>query len=371
MFLEIALIITLGLVLVILLFFLDWQLSLVTLAPIAFALAATLGTLKIIGHPLDIPGIMLWIVIMGMGIDYTIYYICTYQRYPDDNHPAMHTIKLAMFLSAFTTLIGFGVLIFASHSLLRSIGIVSFLGIGYSLIGAYFILPILMKKIFAPFQYSTGEFVVGSKEHLRRTILRYRHLPGYPRVFARFKILIDPMFAELQKYVQNPRQIIDIGCGFGIPSTWLLEIYPQAKVFGLEPDEERVLIANRVIGARGNAQVGRAPDLPVVVGSVDYVLMLDMLHLINDEELQLVSKRIYEKLETGGTLLIRATIPSDKKVPWKRWMEAARLKLTGMQERFRQEKEIVGFINAAGFSVEIFASPTAGVEEKWFVGKKT
>ena len=370
-FLEIALITSIGLALVIFLFFLDWQLSFIALAPLAFALAATLGTLKIIGHPLDIPGIMLWIVIIGMGSDYTIYYICTYRRYPDDNHPAMHTIKLAMFLAAFTTLIGFGVLIFASHALLRSIGIVSFLGIGYSLIGAYFILPVLMERIFAPVQYPASEFAVGSKEHSQRTILRYRHLPGYPRVFARFKIMLDPMFSELQKYVQNPRRLIDIGCGYGIPATWLLEIYPQAKVFGLEPDEERVLIANRAIGSRGSIQVGRAPDLPEVEGSVDYVLMLDMLHLINDEELRLVLQRIYEKLEAAGVLLIRATVPSVKKIPWKRWIEKTRLKLTGMQERFRQEKEISGFMATTGFSVEVSTSPTAGVEEKWFVGKKT
>ncbi|MRR18228.1 MAG: MMPL family protein, partial [Deltaproteobacteria bacterium] len=200
-FLEIALITSIGLVLVIFLFFLDWRISLTALAPTVFALAATLGTLKIIGHPLDIPGIMLWIVIMGMGIDYTVYYVCTYQRYGDEKHPAMHTIKLAMFLAAFTTLIGFGVLMFAEHALLRSIGIVSFLGIGYSLIGAYFILPTLMGRIFAPIQYPTGELVIGSKEHLRRTILRYRHLPGYPRIFARFKIMMDPMFKELDRYV--------------------------------------------------------------------------------------------------------------------------------------------------------------------------
>ena len=174
-------------------------------------------------------------------------------------HPAMHTIKLAIFLAASTTLIGFGVLAFANHALLRSIGIVSFLGIGYSLIGAYFILPVLMKKIFAPVQYPTGEFTIGSREHLRRTILRYRHLPGYPRVFARMKMMIDPMFKELDKYVKNPRRIIDIGCGYGIPATWLLEIYPQAKVFGLEPDEERVLIANRVIGSAGPCRGRTSP----------------------------------------------------------------------------------------------------------------
>jgi len=41
-----------------------------------------------------------------------------------------------------------------------------------------------------------------------------------------------------------------------------------------------------------------------------------------------------------------------------------------MQERFRQEKEIAFSMAASGLSVEVFTSPTAGVEEKWFVGKK-
>lgn len=370
LFLEIALIISIGLVLITFLHFLDWRLSLAALAPVVFALCATLGTLKLIGHPLDIPGIMLWIIIMGMGDDYALYYICHYQRNFDEKLPAMHTIKFSMFLSACTTLIGFGVLIFASHPLLKSIGIVSFFGIGYAIIGAYFILPVLMEKIFAPTPYPSGGFVVGSREHLKRTILRYRHLPAYPRVFARLKILIDPMFKELDQYVKNPRRMMDIGCGFGVPAAWLLEIYPQAQVFGLEPDEERVLIAGRVIGTRGYVQVGRAPDLPDVEGLVDYVMMLDMMHLITDEELRLVLQRIYVQLEIGGTLLIRATVPSGRKVPWKRWIEGIRLKLTGMQERFRREEAIAGFLSSAGFDVTVHGSPAAGVEEKWFVGIK-
>ncbi len=370
LFLEIALIISIGLILVIFLYFVDWQLSLATLAPIIFALCATLGTLKIIGHPVDIPGIMLWIVIMGMGIDYAIYYVCTYQRYPDDQSPPMNTIKLAVFLAACTTLIGFGVLALASHSLLRSIGLVSGLGIIYSLIGAYFILPSLMNKIFAPIAYPAGKVAIGSRDHLRRTVLRYRHLPGYPRVFARMKIMMDPMFRELHKYVKNPRRILDIGCGFGVPATWLLEIYPQAQVHGMEPDEERVLIASRVIGNRGSVEVGRAPDLPHVEGEVDHVLMLDMLHLISDDEVKIAFQRIYDKLTAGGTLLVRATIPSDKRNPWKRRIETVRLKITRMPNRFRTETEIVDFMKQAGFAVKVFASDTVGIEEKWFVGKK-
>jgi SAM-dependent methyltransferase len=369
-FVEIALITGIGIVLIVFIYYLDWLISLAVLAPITFALLATLGTLKIIGHPLDIPSIMLWIIIMGMGINYSIYYACFYQRYPDESHPAMDTVKLAMFLASFTTLIGFGVLAFARHSLLRSIGLTSLLGIGYSIIGAYFILPLLMKKIFSSVRYPSGEVTIGSKEHVRRTILRYRHLPAHPRLFARFKITMDPMFAELQKYVQNPRRIVDIGCGYGIPSTWLLEIYPQARVFGLEPDEHRVLVASYAIGNRGNVEVGGAPDLPNVEGKVDYVMMLDMLHLISDEELQLVLQRIYGKLEAGGNLLIRATIPSGRKVFWKCWIELTRLRILKATVRFRREKELVDFMGQAGFVVSVHASGGTGIEEKWFVGRK-
>jgi SAM-dependent methyltransferase len=326
--------------------------------------------MKIIGHPLDIPGIMLWIVIMGMGDDYAVYYICHYQRHFDEKRPAMHTITLAIFLAALTTLIGFGVLALADHALLKSIGVVSSLGITYSLIGVFFILPSLMKKIFTPVQYPTGPFEIGSKEHLRRTVLRYRHLPAYPRVFARMKMMIDPMFKELDKYVKNPKRIIDIGCGYGVPATWLLEIYPNAQVFGIEPDEERVLIASRVIGNRGKVEIGKAPDLPQVEGQVDHVLMLDMLHYVNDKDVQIVFKRIFEKLSNDGTFIVRTTIPSDKPNPWKRRIEGVRLKITGMPNRFRTEVEITDFMNQAGFTVNIFASDTKGIEEKWFVGKK-
>jgi len=313
---------------------------------------------------------MLWVVIMGMGIDYAIYYICMYQRHPHTGSAAMQNIRLAMFLAAFTTLIGFGVLAIASHSLLRSIGFVSLLGIFYSLIGTFFILPTLMEKIFAPIQYPAGEIAIGSREHIRRTVLRYRHLLAYPRIFARMKMTVDPMFRELHKYLKNPRRIIDIGTGFGVPAAWLLEIYPQAQVFGIEPDEERVLIASRIIGHRGKVEVGCSPDLPQVEGEVDYVLMLDMLHFLSDKEVQIVFQRLYEKLETGGTLLIRATIPSDKPNPWKRWIEIVRLKITNAPNRFRPEQEIVDLMENANFTVKVFSSDYKGIEEKWFVGKK-
>lgn len=98
--------------------------------------------------------------------------------------------------------------------------------------------------------------------------------------------------------------------------------------------------------------------------------MLDMLHLINDQEVRLAFQRLYDKLTADGTLVVRATIPSDKPNPWKRWIETVRLKITRMPNRFRAEQEIVDFMKQAGFTVNVFDSDTQGIEEKWFVGKK-
>jgi len=69
-------------------------------------------------------------------------------------------------------------------------------------------------------------------------------------------------------------------------------------------------------------------------------------------------------------LLIRATVPSERKIPWKRWVEALRLKFARMPERFRAREEIKALITGAGFKADVFDAAVAQVEEKWFVGRK-
>ena len=232
LFIEIAVITGLGIIAVVFFFFLDWRLSLIVLAPVTFALVCTLGTLKLLGQPVDIPGIMLWIVIMGMGIDYGIYYVCSYQRYMDERHPSMGLIRQAMFLAGATTLIGFGVLAAAQHAVLKSIGMTSLLGIAYSLVGAFLIVPPLVKRALVPVGLPQEVLTAGSPRHHQRVRLRYRHIAAFPRMFARFKMRLDPMFPRLAEFLREPRRIIDIGCGYGVPSIWILELFPSATVCG-------------------------------------------------------------------------------------------------------------------------------------------
>jgi uncharacterized protein len=367
LFVEIAVITGLGIIVVVFLFFLDWRLSLIVLAPVAFALICTLGTLKLLGQPLDIPGIMLWIVIMGMGIDYGIYYVCAYQRYPDERHPSMGLIHQAMFLAGTTTLIGFGVLAAAQHAVLKSIGLTSLLGISYSLLGAFLIVPPLVKRALVPVQLPPEDILAGSPRHHQRVRLRYRHIEAFPRLFAGFKMRLDPMFPRLAEFLREPRRIIDIGCGYGVPSVWLLELFPSATVCGLDPDEERVRVARRALGPRGEVRTGRAPQLEELPGDADTALVLDVIHMLSDEELMKTLEILRAKLLPGGRLILRATIPVNRSRPWMGRLEELRLKSHHLKPHYRTPDGLEALIVAAGFHVEEIRRAVPGSEEFWLV----
>jgi SAM-dependent methyltransferase len=366
-----ALIVGIMTILVAFLYLLDWQLTLLGLLPTLFALICTIGTLNLLGEPLGIPAIMVTVVVIGMGSDYALYLVRSYQRYMDEDHPSLGLIRLSVFLCFATTFMGFGALALSGHALLRNAGIALVLGIGYSFIGAVTLTPPLLKHVFMPIRWSKEEIILGSRQHRLRVMRRYRHMEPYPRLFARFKILLDPMFPRLGSFVHSPSHIIDIGCGYGIPAVWLLSLFPQAKVYGLDPDPKRVRIANRAFGDRGSATVGKAPDLPgAFPDQVDTALMLDMIHLISDDELRLTLQRLYHKILPEGKLILRTTVPSRKRVPWLRWIEELRLKMLNLKPHFRSSEEVMALISEAGFMVELKEPTAVDREETWFICRR-
>ncbi len=350
-------------------YFLDWRLTLLGMAPTLFAIICTLGTMNLLGEPLGIPTLMVSVVVIGMGTDYALYLIRAYQRYFDENDPSLGLIRLSVFLSFSTTFLGFGVLALSDNAMLRSAGMGLALGIGYSFLGAVMLTPPLLKKIFTPVAAGSGDEIItpGSKQHFRRAVGRYRHMESYPRIFARFKIIMDPMFPRLAGFMKNPGIIIDVGTGYGVPAAWLLELFPKARVYGIEPDRKRVRTASRVVGTQGAVTVGAAPDLPETPDKADTAMILDMIHMLTDEELGLTLQRLKARLRPDGILVMRATLPSEKRVPWKRWIEMARIKAYKGIFHFRTEQAILSILAESGFDIVRTEPSAAGHEELWFI----
>ncbi len=350
-------------------FYLNLQLTLLTLLPPFFALICTLGTLGIVGHPLDIPALMLSVIIFGMGVDYSIFCVRAHQRYRDISHPSYALVRVAVFMAGASTLIGFGVLTFAEHSLLRSIGITSLLGIGYSLIGTFLLLPPLLDS------YLLRESKKSISEHSNinnRIRNRFRMLEAYPRIFARLKLQFDPMFDDLAR-ILRPRQdiktIVDIGCGYGVPACWCLEQYKEAKIFGIDPDAERVRVATFAMSDRGTITTGRAPEMPSLARPADIVLLLDMLHYLDDETAATIFSRSFRALGAKGLLVTRFVIRPNVRLSWYWRIEDYRIRLAGRRPWYRSTEKMAELMRAAGFVVTVNEVSASNPELVWMVGR--
>jgi predicted exporter/SAM-dependent methyltransferase len=351
-------------------FYASWQLACITLLPPLFSYICTLGTLKLIGHPLDIPGLMLSIVILGMGIDYSIHFVRAHQRYRNPDHQAFGLVRMAVFMAGASTIIGFGVLCFAEHSLLQSIGITSLLGIGYSLLGAFLVLPLLLRKFFSP----TDSKKPGEQPIARRVRNRYRLMEAYPRMFARFKLQTDPMFTDLRELLKSRREqirtILDIGCGYGVPGCWCLEYCKNAKLTGLDPDPERIRVAGFAMGDRGRVLESRASTLPSLSEPADLILVLDMLHYLDDESAKTLFIDCFSAISDKGILLIHyVSKPPGQKRSWAWKLEDFRVKLSGGVAYYRSPNAVAKFLTETGFCVEVNMVSKANSEMVWLLGR--
>lgn len=360
-FMKMLLIIGVSLILLLMIFFVDAGLLATALLPLAFAFVCTLGTLGIMGRPLDIPALMLSVIILGMGVDYTLFMLRGYQRYQRFDHPHFSVVRTAIVMAAASTLVGFAVLLGADHNLLKSAGLISFFGIGYCLAGSLLILPPLLKRRFEAAPANTDGIC-----------WRYRNMEPYPRLFARYKLRFDPLFSELNTLLpqgNSTANILDVGCGYGVPACWLADRFPAATIHGIEPDADRVRVAALALGDRGRIQQGAAPDLPPTDVLIDLAVMLDMSHYLQDWELEKNLERIHERLLPGGCLIMRSVMPPSARPHWTWYLERLKLKINGANTCYRNQAAISAILNKCEF--EVHSSQTSGMrgDMHWHVAK--
>jgi predicted exporter len=110
------------------------------LAPVLSSLAAMSVFCWITGVELNMMHLMMGIMVIGLCVDYGIFIVCS--RLTRDTG----TVSLAVSICAGSSLIGFGVLAFAHHPALHSLGITVLVGIGAAWPVALFVSPSLIRK---------------------------------------------------------------------------------------------------------------------------------------------------------------------------------------------------------------------------------
>ncbi len=364
-FVKMLVVIGLSVALLLFFFFLDVRLTLICLAPVLFALVCTLGSLKLIGHPLDIPALMLGIIVLGMGIDYALFLVRAYQRYGGTDHPAFGRIKLAVVMASASTLIGFGVLCLADHALLRSAGMTSLLGIGYSLIGAFVLLPPMLKRHFAPGGVKTAR----SGSWRRRVLERYRRLEAFPRLVAKAQLRSDTLFDELPDLIGKPDRIgivLDIGCGYGVPANWLIENHPGVCVYGSDADPEKMRAAAIAFGDRGRAFHLTAPEMPEPPRPADVALLINVIHKLDDEVLSQTLQRLRNRMAPTGRLIIRVPLSLVNAAGGGKW-KAFFDRICGSPTFLRSKPTVERMLREAGLRIEETRPSGHKKPLQWFV----
>ncbi len=343
-----------------LIFFADLGLVCIALLPLVFAVVCTLGTLGLMGRPLDIAALMLGVVILGLGVDYALLLIGAFQRYQRLDHPRMARVRLAILLAGGSTLIGFTVLALADHTVLQSAGTTSALGIGYCLIGAFLIVPPLLQRRLRPPRPGP----LSARD-------RYRNLASWPRLVARFRLGFDPIFAELEPLLgdlQPLSTIIEVGCGYGLRGAWLLERYPAAVIWATDPDPERARVAGLVLGRSGivvQAGACQAPDPP---RPADLALMIDADRHLNDAALKQALERLRSCLAEGGCLVVRSLAAPARRYPAK-FLEHTRLRRKDLRLCRRSAKTLGRIIRESGFELETWAASGRRRNRVWALAR--
>jgi len=117
--------------------------------PLLFAVTLTFGVLGIVQPELTILSIAIAALLLGLGVDYSIYLANRYAEESDVEDKVTRverTLGLtgkAVFLCAFTTIVGFGSLMSSDMPPMANFGFGCALGIGFSFISATIVVPCL------------------------------------------------------------------------------------------------------------------------------------------------------------------------------------------------------------------------------------
>ncbi|MEO7176791.1 MAG: 1-acyl-sn-glycerol-3-phosphate acyltransferase [Saprospiraceae bacterium] len=154
------------------------ELTIITFLPMLITWIWILGIMALLDIEFNIVNIMVSTFIFGLGDDYSIFTMDGLQQDFARGKKHESSIRTSIFLSAITTIIGLGVLIFAQHPAMRSIATISIIGILCVLFMSQTIEPFLFKKFisdrakkgYAPYTlkgfvitfYTYTLFIVGS-----------------------------------------------------------------------------------------------------------------------------------------------------------------------------------------------------------------
>ncbi|MBK1895094.1 MMPL family transporter [Chryseobacterium sp. YIM B02567] len=118
----------LAIILTIIVFFRNFELTVLTMFPIVLTGIVTAGILYFLGLELNIFSTVVCTLIFGVGDDFSIFLTKAMQKEHTTGKNELPTYRISIILAVFTTILSIGSLIFAKHPALHSLALVALIG---------------------------------------------------------------------------------------------------------------------------------------------------------------------------------------------------------------------------------------------------
>jgi 1-acyl-sn-glycerol-3-phosphate acyltransferase len=167
------------------------ELTLLTFIPMAISWVWILGIMSIFGIKFNIINIIVSTFIFGLGDDYSIFTMNGMLEEYRTGRKNLASYKTSIFLSAFTTIVGIGVLIFAEHPALKSIAAITITGMISVVIVSFTIQPLLFNWLIGN-RKERGIYPLTAKNIIKTIVVWTTLMTG-----VLFMILIGPIVYAL------------------------------------------------------------------------------------------------------------------------------------------------------------------------------
>ena len=121
------------------------ELAFIAILPIVFSWLITLGLMYVLGLKFNMINIILTSFIFGLGVDYSIFMLAGLREKYRNGSEGLPVHKSSILLSSLTTIVGVGVLSFAIHPAMRSIGLISVIGVISVVLSVFTLEPLLFE----------------------------------------------------------------------------------------------------------------------------------------------------------------------------------------------------------------------------------
>jgi len=132
---------------------------------------------------------------------------------------------------------------------------------------------------------------------------RYRPLSTWETFYLRTRWRLCP-FELVESHVPQKGRILDFGCGYGMLSNFLALKSPERRVLGIDLNRARIEVAERSSKEHPavSFQLGDVRDFQGI--PFDAVVMTDVLHHIDDDNVRVLLRIIRSCLSDHGTLVV-------------------------------------------------------------------